>query len=84
MTIKTTTISFEEFSGLYFKPPATFYIKNALGEYVYIHTRDRNVAQATVDDLYGENKYKVTTAGQTKSTKGLTCTGTQTRKRSSK
>ena len=57
--VKTTVVSFEQFSAWDFLPPATFFIKNALGEFIYIHTRERAKAQAWVDDNYGKGRYTV-------------------------
>lgn len=56
---KITTISFKEFSHYEFIPPATFFIQNALGEYVFIHTAKRAVAQEWVDENYGKGRYTV-------------------------
>lgn len=81
---KITTIDFDTFSSLEFMPPATFFIQNAMGEYVFIHTAKRQVAQDWVDDTYGKGRYTVK-ASKLQATKsklesgGLSCTGTATR-----
>lgn len=51
--MKTTLVSYEEFTALDFKDPSTFYIKLATGEYLFIHTRDRAAAHQYVNDEYG-------------------------------
>ncbi len=82
---KITTIDFDTFSSLEFMPPATFFIQNAMGEYVFIHTAKRQVAQDWVDETYGKGRYTVK-ASKLQATKsklesgGLSCTGTATRK----
>lgn len=56
---KITEVSYEEFSRWDFVPPATFFIKNAMGVYVFIHTAKRATAQAWVDEHYGKGRYTV-------------------------
>lgn len=56
---KITTVSFDEFANYEFIPPATFFIQNAMGEYIFIHTANRATAQAWVDDNYGKGRYTV-------------------------
>lgn len=56
---KITVVSYAEFSRWDFIPPATFYIKNALGEYIFIHTAKRSVAQDYIDSEYGKGRYSV-------------------------
>lgn len=60
--VKTTVLDFDAISAYGFEAPATFFIVNALGQYVFIHTRDRTKAQAYVDGEYGKGKYSVKTA----------------------
>ena len=67
--IKTTLVSYEDFSDLGFKDPATWYIRLATGDYLYIHTREREDAQKFVDSEYGSH-YTVRTSKMTKP-KGL-------------
>ena len=56
---KITTVSFDEFSNYEFIPPATFFIQNAMGEYIFIHTAKRAIAQEWVDENYGKGRYTV-------------------------
>lgn len=56
---KITVVTYDEFSKWDFIPPATFYIKNAMGEYVFIHTAKRATAQEWVDNEYGKGRYSV-------------------------
>ena len=56
---KITIVEFEQFSNYEFIPPATFYIQNAMGDYVFIHTSSRAVAQEWVNDEYGKGRYTV-------------------------
>lgn len=83
--MKITTVEFEQFSHYEFIPPATFFIQNAMGDYIFIHTSKRQAAQDWVDENYGKNRYTVK-ASKLQATKsklesgGLSCTGTATRK----
>lgn len=83
--LKITTVTFTEFSDIDFIPPATFFIQNAMGDYIFIHTSKRNIAQEWVDENYGKGRYTVK-ASKLQATKsklesgGLSCTGTATRK----
>lgn len=85
MSVRITTVEFEQFSDYEFVPPATFFIQNASGDYVFIHTSKRELAQAWVDENYGKGRYTVK-ASKIQATKskqengGLSCTGTATRK----
>lgn len=56
---KITIVSFEQFSNYEFIPPATFFIQNALGEYIFIHTASRATAQEWVNEEYGKGRYTV-------------------------
>lgn len=56
---KITVVSFEQFSNYEFIPPATFFIQNALGEYIFIHTASRATAQEWVNENYGKGRYTV-------------------------
>ena len=78
--LKTTTVSFEQFSNYEFIPPATFFIKNALGDFVFIHTRDRKKAQEWIDENYGAGRYTVNASKMQKGSGEVNVTGTQTRK----
>lgn len=82
---KITVVNFNTFSDYDFIPPATFFIQNAMGDYIFIHTSKRNLAQEWVDENYGKGRYTVK-ASKLQATKsklesgGLSCTGTATRK----
>lgn len=84
--VKTTIISFEEFSAYDYIPHAAFYFKDALGNIIMIHSSKRDVCQAWVDENYPpKGKYKVIAAkiSKTKSkleSGGLSCRGTATRR----
>lgn len=56
--IRTTTLTHEEFTEYEFEAPATFYFKNAMGEYIFLHTSKREVAQEWINENYG-NRYTV-------------------------
>lgn len=56
---KITVVSFNDFMDDEFHKPSNYYIKNALGEYIFIHSRSREVAQEMCDDMYGKGQYKV-------------------------
>ena len=77
---KITTVTFKEFSAFDFQPPATFFIRNASGDYIFIHTRDRAKAQAWVDENYGKGRYTVNASKMQKTKGDLTVRGTQTRR----
>lgn len=71
--LKTTIVSFEDFSALDFMPPSNLFFKNAIGDYIFIHTRDRKVAQAWVDDYSGGKRlYTINNARLQKTTKEVT------------
>ena len=64
---KITVISFYEFTDDQFIKPSNFYIKNALGEYVFFHSRSRDIAQQTCDDMYGKGQYTMNASRMSKS-----------------
>lgn len=57
--MKTTVVDYITFTDDEFKAPSTFYIKDCLGMFHFIHTRDRHKAQCWVNETFGENKYIV-------------------------
>ncbi len=59
--IETFTVSHWESTSLTFIPPARckYYIKDALGDFTYVKTSKRAIAQERIDEIYGEGKYKV-------------------------
>ena len=79
---KITVMTYEEVSVFGFEAPATFFIVNALGQYIFIHTRDRAKAQKYVDSEYGKGKYTVKTAkmAQKSGAGDVTARGYNTRK----
>ena len=52
-------VNYNEATSLDFKPPCTFYIKDAMDNYVFIKTRNRKVAQELINAEYGAGKYRV-------------------------
>ena len=52
-------IKYDVATSLDFKPPCTFYIKDAMDDFVFIKTRNRKVAQELINAEYGANKYRV-------------------------
>ena len=78
--VKITVVMFEQFSAYDFVPPATFFIRNALGEYIFIHTRERAKAQAWVDENYGKGRYTVNASKMQKGKGEVTVRGVATRK----
>lgn len=56
---KITLVSYSEFAAWDFIPPATFFIKDAMGDYVFVHTANRATAQEWVDNEYGKGRYSV-------------------------
>lgn len=70
---------YEEDEGFTFKHPAKYYFVNALGQHIYIHTRDMKVAVEYVKEHY-DGKYTVRTAKQSAGTGNYTCTGSNSRK----
>lgn len=63
--LKTTVVSYDEFADIDFKPPSTYYIRDAQG-YVFIHTRGRDKAQEWADTQYGKGMYTVRASKLTK------------------
>lgn len=78
--VRVTVVDFELFSDIDFTPPATFFIRNACGDFVYLHTRSREKAQAYVDEHYGKNRYKVNASKIQKGGGNVTAVGHQTRR----
>jgi hypothetical protein len=56
---KITVVSYSDFEKWDFIPAATFYIKDAMGNYIFVHTASRSVAQEWVDIEYGKGRYSV-------------------------
>lgn len=56
---KITVVDYAEFTHLDHVPPATWFIKDASGLFIYIHTSKRDKAQQFVDEEYGVGRYTV-------------------------
>lgn len=55
-------VNYNEATTLDFKPPCTYYIKDALDDFVFIKTRSRKVAQELINNEYGAGKYRVSSS----------------------
>ena len=53
------TYTFSEATDLDFKPPTLWYVRNSLGDFVFIKTRDRRKAQEIINSVYGAGKFRV-------------------------
>jgi len=80
-SIKTSVVSFDDFNDLDFVSPSRWFIFTSMNEYLFIHVRDRQVAQDYVDAEYGKGRYKIRTVKVIKSGKGLTVSGSETRRK---
>lgn len=60
--IKTVEISYDEFSAWDFIPMGSFYIRTAMGNYLFLKTSDRAAAQACINEQFGKGKYSVVAA----------------------
>jgi sarcosine oxidase delta subunit len=81
--IPMVVVEFAEFCDFDFIAPSSMYIRNASGDYVYFKTKDRQLAQKQVDEIYGVGRYFIV-GTKTLTAKGaLTCMGTATRTRPS-
>lgn len=60
--IRTTEITYDEFTSPEFKSPSRYYIKSVFN-YVFIHVRTREQAQEYVDNEYGKSFYIVRSFG---------------------
>lgn len=83
---KVTIVNYETFTDYLFIPPATFYIQSATGDYWFVHTSDRRVAQEYIDSVFDKGKYAIKASKLqktvSKSESGeLSCRGTATRKK---
>lgn len=52
-------VDYNEATALDFKPPCTYYIRDAMDYFVFIKTRNRKVAQELINNEYGAGKYRV-------------------------
>ena len=55
-------VNYNEATSLDFKPPCTYYIRDAMDDFVFIKLRSRKVAQQLVNDEYGDRKYTVSSS----------------------
>lgn len=62
--VETIRITFAEFTSPDFNNPSKWFVLDALGDYVFIKTRKRDVAQQWVDSEYGIGKYRVSSYTQ--------------------
>ncbi len=60
--VRTTEITYDEFSSPDFKSPSRYYIKSVFN-YVFIHVRTRELAQEYIDSEYGKSFYLVRSYG---------------------
>lgn len=77
---KKKTIFLEEVNNSDKTPLRNFYIVNAMGNYVWIKTIDRTVAQLAVDTYYGKGFYTVKSIRGAKGGESVTCRAVATRK----
>ena len=78
--IKETVVNYEEFTSLGFIPPAAFYFRNAVGDYIFLHTQSHAKAQAHIDAEWGSKYTAQRSKLEGNNGKTLTATGTQTRR----
>lgn len=83
--IRVSVISYEQYTDYEYVEVATWFVVDAMQNYVYFHTSKRELAQAACDERYGKGKYSVKSAKvqKTKSrleSGGFSCYGTATRK----
>lgn len=57
--VKTITVTYEEYTDIDFLDPATYFVVDAMQNYVYFCTRDRAKAQEKCNEMYGVGKYTV-------------------------
>ncbi len=72
---KTTVISYSEFIDDDFKKPSNHYIKNAMGDFTFFHSRDRATCQQACDEMYGVGQYKVNASKMGKSPESQSAVG---------
>ena len=65
--MKTTLVTYEQFSQLEFNHPANYYVRLATGEYLYVHSRSRDKCQEFIDNEYGVGHYTVKASKLTQS-----------------
>ena len=72
--MKITVVSPEQMQEEGFRSPAKFFIIDALGMAVFLHTRDRQEATQYVKDEYG-GKYNIRTSSDEKVKGEVSCRG---------
>jgi hypothetical protein len=77
--MKITVLSMSDTTQDDFRAPSKYYIVNSLGDYVFIHARERAVAEQWITENYGKGFFKLRTSSLEKAKGSLTCTGTATR-----
>ena len=60
--VKTVEVTYEQFTAWDFIPCGSFYIRDALGNYLFLKTSNRAEAQAVINERYGKGKYNVVAA----------------------
>lgn len=55
-------VNYKDGTCLDFNPPTGYYIRDAMGDFVFIKSRSRKVAQQLVNDKYGTRKYTVSSS----------------------
>lgn len=77
--IKTTLVAYNEHGELDFKSPSNWYVRIATGDFLYIHTQKRQIAQKWVDEEFGKGKYVVRASDVEKTKNEPSARGTSTR-----
>ena len=70
---------YDEDDGFSFTHPSKYYFVNGLEQYVYVHTRNRQVIVDYIKEHY-DGKYTVRTAKESKGSGEYTCNGSNSRK----
>lgn len=74
--IRTSVVSFEDFTAYDYIPSGAFYIKTAIGDVIMLHSSKREECQSWVDENYPpKGKYKVISSKLQKQTKDYTARG---------
>lgn len=60
--IRVSVISYEQYTDYEYVEVATWFVVDAMQNYVYFHTSKREAAQAACDERYGKGKYTVKTS----------------------
>lgn len=83
---KVTIVDYQTFTDYLFIPPATFYVQSATGDYWFVHTSSRQIAQDYIDSVFDKGKYTIKASKLQKTVSKyesgeLSCRGTATRKK---